>query len=113
MRQLGVLGMPSFESRVVRLNDTGVPRFRVEFIGDNGDSVSVDCASPQAEGDEPSREQIVAEARRIACSLDDRDTTGDDPARTATAQAPEGLMRPVEQTEARTHTSDGRDRGTE
>jgi hypothetical protein len=113
MRQLGVLGMPSFESRVVRLNDTGVPRFRVEFIGDNGDSVSVDCASPQAEGDEPSREQIVAEARRIARSLDEPDAAGGDASRTAAEPTPGGLMRPVEQTEARTHTSDGRDRGTE
>lgn len=104
--------MPSFESRVVRLNDTGVPRFRVEFIGDNGDSVSVECASPQPEGDEPSREQIVAEARRVARSLGEPDGASGEPERTL-AGPTTGLSRPADQTEARTHSSEGRDRGTE
>lgn len=104
--------MPSFESRVVRLNDTGVARFRVEFIGDNGDSVSVECASPQPEGNEPSREQIVAEARRVARSLDEAEGPSGESERTV-AGPMTGLSRPVEQTEARTHSSNGRDRGTE
>ena len=104
--------MPSFESRVVRLNDTGVTRFRVEFIGDNGDNISVECASPQAEGDEPSREQIVAEARRVARSLGEPNGFAKEPDPTE-AGPTTGLSRPADQTEARTHSSEGRDRGTE
>ena len=113
MRAIGVLAMTSFESRVIRLNDTGIPRFRVEFIGDHGDSVSVECAPPQPDGDDPSREQIIAEARRVAGSLSGVDNPRDTPERTVAESAPIGLTRPVEQTEARVHTSEGRDKGTE
>ena len=103
--------MSSFESRVIRLNDTGAPRFRVEFIGDKGESVAVECATPESEGDEPSREQVIDEARRVAREVaeQDRDET---PGRTVASMAT-GLSRPVEETEARTHSSEGRDRGTE
>lgn len=100
--------MSSFESKVTRLSDTGSPRFRVEFIGDNGEWVEVECAAPSAD-EEPSREEIVEEARRLA-----REAAG--PAgRTASAptDAAHGMMRPPHETEGRTHGSEGRDQGTE
>lgn len=103
--------MSSFESKVTRLTDTGSPRFRVEFIGDNGESVAVECA-PRFEGEEPSREEVVEEARRLARDVaepDDRPAVSE-PTRASDAG---GLMRSLDEREARTHTSEGRDHGTE
>lgn len=102
--------MTAYESKVTRLTDTGSARFLVEFIGDNGESVSVECAPPPGV-DEPTREEIVEEARKLASAAGGKDAPA---AQSATYAAPAaGLMRPPAETEARIHTSDGRDRGTE
>lgn len=101
--------MSRFESKVTRHADTAVPRYRVDFIGEGGESISVECAVPD-EGDAPHRDEIVEAARRLLRSAaDGRDGAGDE--RTAVPPAG-GLSRPVEQTEDRIHVSDGRDRGT-
>jgi hypothetical protein len=103
--------MPSFESRVTRLNDMGSSRFRVEFIGDKGESVAVECVAPQTDGGEPSREQVIEAARRLAREVAEPGREAA-PERTVASVA-SGLSRPVDETEARTHSSEGRDRGTE
>lgn len=101
--------MPSFESRVTRLSDTGAVRFRVEFIGDKGESVAVECLAPHPDGEEPSRDELVDNARRIAAEV--AAARGSRESGTA-AGASDGLTRPVEDTEAKTHSSEGRDWGT-
>lgn len=102
--------MPAFENRVVRLNDAGAPRYRVEFIGDQGQSVAVECLAPQSDGEEPSRDEIIEQARKLAGEA--ADPGEETPARTYVG-ATTGLSRPVDETEGRTHSSEGRDRGTE
>lgn len=106
------VGSSSFESKVTRLSDTGAPRFLVEFIGDNGENVAIECAPPASAGDEPSREEIVEEARRLARNLSEP-RSGSDGGETTYASSASGLSRPPAETEASTHTSEGRDQGFE
>jgi hypothetical protein len=66
--------MAKFEAIVTRHTDTPLPRYRVDFIGDDGDSVSVEC-SVRA-GHDPSREQVVDEARHLLRRIADDGTGG-------------------------------------
>jgi len=102
----------AFESKVTRLSDTGAPRFRVEFIGDHGEAVEVECAPPASDG-EPSREEILELARQIARQVGGDSNASTPPDQPTHVGAGGGLTRPFGETEDRTHTSDGRDLGTE
>ena len=62
--------MARFESRVTRHSDTPTPRYRVDFIGDTGESISVECDAPGAEGP-AARDEVVEAARRLARAVVD------------------------------------------
>lgn len=79
--------MARFESRVTRHSDTPTPRYRVDFIGDTGESISVECDAPGAEGP-AARDEVVEAARRLARAVVD-----DAP---ATAPAGGGWSHPAE-----------------
>jgi hypothetical protein len=68
--------MARFESRVTRHSDTPTPRYRVDFIGETGESVSVECDAPGAEGP-AAREEVVEAARRLARAVVDDAPAGD------------------------------------
>jgi hypothetical protein len=101
------MAMPVYETRIERRSDSGAPRFSVHFIDESGYGVTADCLF--AEGEEPTHDEIVRMARRrIEAIIQDRPFS---PPQTHT-DAAGGLSRSPEETEERTHTSEGRDRGT-
>ena len=68
--EMEVSDMARFESRVTRHSDTPTPRYRVDFIGDTGESVSVECDAPGVEGP-AARDEVVEAARRLARAVVD------------------------------------------
>lgn len=101
--------MPRFESKVTRHTDSPSPHYRVDFIGEEGETISVECRMPP-DGQEPSRDAVIDRARQmLRAAWGD----GDGPQERTTASSANGLSRPPEETEDRTHVSDGRDLGTQ
>lgn len=105
--------MAQFEPHVVRHSDAATPHYSVRFIGDTGESVTVECRIAANEG-EPGRDEIIEAAYEIVSRLADQSAgTERRRASSVTMASPgSGLSRPIEETEARTHTSEGCDRGT-
>lgn len=101
--------MPRFENKVTRHADSPSPHYRVDFSGEEGETISVECRMPQ-DGRKPSRDEVIDEARRLL-----RAASGDanDSQQETIASPANGLTRPIEETEDRTHVSDGRDFGTQ
>ncbi|APH70418.1 hypothetical protein [Aquibium oceanicum] len=105
--------MAQFEPHVIHHSDAANPQYSVQFIGDAGESVTVECRLSARE-EAYSRDDVVEAAYEIVSRLG-RQATGQERRMTASetvASRDAGLSRPVGETEARTHTSEGADRGT-
>ena len=105
--------MARFEPHVIHHSDAATPHYSVQFIGDAGESVTVECHISSDAG-EPAREDIIEAAYEIVSRLSGQ-ATGEERRRTSSetvARTGSGLSRAVDQPEAETHTSEGQDRGT-
>lgn len=105
--------MAQFEPHVIHHSDAATPHYSVQFIGDAGENVTVECRLAARE-DAYGRDEVIEAAYEIVSRVasqgtgDERRTTSHE----TIASPAGGLSRPVGETEARTHTSEGADRGT-
>jgi hypothetical protein len=112
--------MDRFEAHIIRRSVAASPHYTVRFLAGDGESVTVEFHQPASDaGQEPERQTILDAARAIVSRLADQsaeqpgadDARKEEPAKTI-ASPSAGLSRPVDETEADTHGSEGRDTGT-
>ena len=112
--------MDRYEAHIIRRSDAASPHYTVRFLADNGESVTVEFhQQTDGNGQEPERQAILDTAWAIVSRLAQQASghpapdRGPDEALAKTVASPSsGLSRPVNETEADTHGSDGRDTGT-
>jgi hypothetical protein len=105
--------MSTFAPQVVRHGDAATPHYSVRFLGNDGESVTVEFRLERREG-EADRAAIVEAAREVVERLA-REASGGlrrQTPRITHATPGDGLSRRVDETEAQTHGSEGRDAGT-
>lgn len=105
--------MAQFEPHVIHHSDAATPHYTIRFIGDAGESVTVECHIDSRGGD-PDRNDVIAAAYEVVTRVASQ-ASGTERRRTPAetfASPSSGLSRPVDEPEGATHTSEGRDRGT-
>jgi hypothetical protein len=106
--------MPTFEPHVIQHSDAATPHYSVRFLGNDGESVTVEFRLEARGGADPDRPAIIDAAREVVARLAS-EAQGDLPRRTpqqTVATSGDGLSRRAGETEAKTHSSEGRDTGT-
>jgi hypothetical protein len=105
--------MSRHDPHVIRHGDAATPHYFVRFLAGDGESVMVEFHL-NAGGADPERETVVDAAWEIVSRLSREapDRLRRRTSATTAASPAAGLSRPTAETEAETHSSEGRDTGT-